>query len=40
MQGIGHLDHPEESKNLGDTTVLACEMFTSGCRLRLKNALA
>ena len=27
----------DELKNLGDTTVLACEMFTSGCRPRLKN---
>ena len=24
-------------ENLGDTTVLACERFTSGCRLWLKN---
>ena len=27
-------------KNLGDTTVLAHEMFSSGCRPRLKNARA
>ena len=25
-------------KNVRDTTVLACEMFSSGCRPRLKNA--
>ena len=27
-------------KNLGDTTVLAREIFSSGCRPRLKNARA
>ena len=27
-------------KNLGDTTVLAHEMFSSGCRPRLNNARA
>jgi len=27
-------------KNLGDNTVLACEIFSSGCRPRLKNARA
>ena len=30
----------DKYKNLGDTTVLACEMFSSGCRPRLKNARA
>ena len=27
-------------KNLGGNTVLACEVFSSGCRPRLKNARA
>ena len=30
----------EKYKNLGDSKVLACEIFSSGCRPRLKNALA
>ena len=30
----------DKYKNLGDTTVLAREMFSSGCRPRLKNARA
>ena len=28
------------TKNLGDNTVLACEIFSSDCRPRLKNARA
>ena len=30
--------YDERNKNLGDNTFLAREMFSSGCRLRLKNA--
>ena len=30
----------EQHKNLGDNTVLARKMFSSGCRPRLKNARA
>ena len=30
----------EQYKNLGDNTVLACEIFSSGYRPRLKNARA
>ena len=30
----------EKYKNLGDNTVLVREMFSSGCRTRLKNARA
>ena len=30
----------EQYKNLGDNTILAREMFSSGCRPRLKNARA
>ena len=30
----------EKYKNLGDNTVLACEIFSSSCRPRLKNARA